>query len=259
MKKDGKQKSIEQNRERDYVTNKLLLVFTLAFAMLLFFMNISRMMKSTTSFILARNITYGVAWAAVVAFLVGIVMIVRGRKIGSEKKYRLFCGKNITVAAVFVAICVWALALVFSQSMLMLLYVFVPSVVVLYIIYYSYPREFFMIALASAASGIGIWLVGSELVNTSGVLVLAISGAVVLLLAAFTVWANICGGSIRIFGREFVPFKNDARYAIVYLTYVLALMLLVAAFLVSDLVMYFVLGIVAYLVLIGVYYTVKLI
>lgn len=257
--KNNKNTTAAQTKKSDYITNKLLLVFTLAFAMILFLMNMSRMMKSNTTWVLAENITKGVFWAGIVLIVGGIVMAVLEHKCGRDTKYVLFTGKNIARAGGFIAVCTGALSLVFSPAMLNLLYIFIPALVVLYIIFYSYPREFFMIALASAVAGVAIWLVGSEFVNASAMSVLVIAAAVIVVFAAVTVWAQIKSGKIKLFGREFEVFKADARYAIVYLTYVLALLLLGAAFLVPDFILYFVLGIVAYIVLIGVYYTVKLI
>ncbi len=257
--KNNSNNNAAQTKKSDYVTNKLLLVFTLAFAMILFLMNMSRMMKLNTTFVLANNITTGVFWAAVAVLVGGIVMAFVEHKRGRDTKYVLFTGKNIARAGAFIAVCTGALSLVFSPTMLMLLYIMIPALVVLYIIFYSYPREFFVIALASAVSGVAIWLVGSDLINEKDLSVLILGAAVIVVIAAFTVWAQVKGGKIKLFGREIEVFKADARYAIVYLTYVLALLLLVAAFLVPDFILYFVLGIAAYIVLVGVYYTVKLI
>lgn len=246
-------------KKKDYVTNKLLLVFTLAFALLLLLMNIGRMMKSTATFMGAYTAVRVIAVCAIAVTVIGIVMMISEHSKKLDVKYSLLSGKNVTMCALFVAVCTSALSIVFSQSMLMLLYIFVPAVVVLYIIFYSYQREFFMIALSCIVGGIGIWLLGSDLVNSSDMLAIIGAAAIVVLCAAFTIWAQIGGGKIKLFGRELAPFKSDARYGIVYLTFVLVLALLAAALLAADLAIYFVFGLIAYIVLIGVYYTVKLI
>ena len=259
MKDNNMSKGAADNKKKDYVTNKLLLVFTFAFALLMLLMNVGRMMKSTATFMGAYTAVKVVAVVAAVATVAGIVMMIVERVKKADVKYRLFAGKNVTLCAFFLAICAAALSIVFSQSMLMLLYIFVPAVVALYIIYYSYQREFFMIAASSIIGGTGIWLLGSELINSGDMLVIIASAVAVVILAAFTVWANIGKGKIKLFGRELCPFKSDARYGIVYLTYVLVLMLLAAAFLAADIAIYFVFGLIAYIVLLGVYYTIKLI
>ncbi len=259
MKENKSPKDAAIYRKKDYVTNKLLLVFTLAFALLLLLMNVGRMMKSTATFMTAYTMVKVVTVVAALLTVAGIVMMIVESSKKKDVKYKLLSGKNVTVAALFVTICAAALSLVFSQSMLMLLYIFVPAVVVLYIIYYSYQREFFLIALACIVGGIGIWLLGSDLVNTRDVLAIAGAAAAVVLSAVFTLWAQLGKGKVNLFGREFTPFKSDARYGIVYLTCLLVILLLVAAFLAPDLAMYFVFALIAYIVLTGVYYTVKLI
>ena len=245
--------------KRDYVTNKLLLVFTLAFALLLLFTNIGRMMKSTVSFMTAWNIAKIASGVSVAAVIAGISMLIVEKAKGIDTKFKLFSGKNITVVGAVIAICSIALSLVFSSSMLMLLYVFIPALVVLYIVYYSYPRDFFMIALSAILSGAAIWLLISDIVNSADGLILGIAAAVIVILAIFTVIAQINGGVVKLFGREVTLFRDGAKYALVYLTYLLSVMLLVAAFLAFDLAIYFIFGLIGYILLIGVYYTVKLI
>ena len=247
------------NRQKDYVTNKLLLVFTIAFAMLLLLMNVGRMMKSTNTFLTAHLLTKVVAVAAIVLVVFGVVLSIVSAVKKRDVSYVLLSGKNISAAALFIAICTGALALAFNQSTLTLLYIFIPSVVVLYIIYYSYQREFFMLALTAGVGAAGIWLLSSDLAVTKTALITGAVAAAVILLAVVTVWAHICGGSIKLFGKEFSAFGKDARYGLVYLTFVLVLAMLVVAVLVPDLAIYFMLGLVGYIVFTGVFYTVKLI
>lgn len=245
--------------KRDYVTNKLLLVFTLAFVLLLFFTNVGRMMKSTTTYMLAWNMTKVVSVAAIALFVVGIVMIFVEKAKGKDVTCKLLAGRNVAVASFIIAACTGALALIFSGTMLMILYVLIPAIVVLYIVFYSYPKDYFMIVLSSILAGCGIWLLISDVVITADIYALAASAAAIIILAIFTVCANIGGGKIKLFGREFSPFKQDTKYALVYLTYVLSLLLLAAAFLAADIAIYFIFGLIAYILITGVYYTVKLI
>lgn len=247
------------NKKNDYVTNKLLLVFTLAFALILLLMNISRMMKSTATYLAAITLTKVSAIVAGAAVVLGIVMMIIEHSKKTDTSLKLFSGKNITIGALFVAICLFPLTQVFRAETLTLLYIFVPSVIVLYIIYYSYPREFFMITLACIVGGIGIWLLRSDVINSKDMLALIGAAAVIVLEALFTVWAQLGGGKISLFGRELSPFKKDARFGIVYLTFALVLALLAASFLAADLAIYFIFGLIAYIVIVGVYYTVKLI
>lgn len=241
------------DRQKDYVTNKLLLVFTLAFAVLLFVLNISNAMHSI-HMATALTVTRIVAIAGVAVLILGIGMACGEKAKKKDMSLKLFRGSHVAISGAFIAVCAGALSFAFLPEMITLLYICIPALVVLYIIRTTYPREFFFIALASVVGGLGIWLVGSEFINRD-VVVLAAVAAVIIILAVLTIIAQAGKGKI---GKKEI-FKNDAKYAIVYLSYVLVLLLLAASFLALDLTFYFVLGIVAYIVLIGIYYTVKLI
>ncbi len=240
-------------KQKDFVTNKLLLVFTLAFAVLLFVLNISNAMHSI-HMATALTVTRIVAIAGVAVLILGIGMACGEKAKKRDMSLKLFRGRHIAIAGAFIAICAGALSFAFLPQMVTLLYICIPALVVLYIVWHSYPREFFFIALAAVAGGLGIWLVGSEFINRDMIVIAAVA-AVIIALAVITVIAQIGKGKL---GKKEL-FKSDAKYAIVYLSYVLVLALLAAAFLVLDMTFYFVLGIVAYIVLVGIYYTVKLI
>ncbi len=246
-------------RAKDYVTNKLLLVFTIAFAMLLLLMNVGRMMKSVESFVLAHTITKVVCGVAILAIVAGIIMMIVEHNKKKDTRYVLLSGKNILITALFIAVCTGALAFIFDPKMLLLLYVFVPVIVVLYIIYYSYQREFFYIALSAAISASCVWLVGSTGDSRLSFVLAAVGVLVNLVLAAFAVWAQVKGGTVRAFGREFSAFKADSKYALVYISFALFAAVCVAALLLPSFAVYFTFGTVAYLVLAGIYYTIKLI
>ncbi len=252
-------KEITETVKKDYVTNKLLLVFTFAFALLLFFANIGRMMKNITTFILAWDITKVVAYVGAGLFVVGIVMLIveRAKKIGT--KYRLLSGKNVAVVSAVIAICSAALSLIFSPEMLTLIYIFIPALVVLYIIYYSYQREFFMTALASILSGTSIWLLMSDLVNSGDKIIFIAVEIVLVLLAVLAIVAGVRGGKLNLFGREISFFKENAKYALLYIAHALSILLLALAWFFPALAIYFIFALVGYVLLTGIYFTVKLI
>lgn len=245
--------------KKDYVTNKLLLVFTFAFALLLFFANIGRMMKNITTFMLSWNITKVVACVGAGLFVVGIIMLIVEKAKGRNTKYRLLSGKNISVVSAVIAITAAALSFIFSPEMLTLLYIFIPALVVLYIVYYSYQREFFMTALVSILGGVSIWLLMSDLVNTGDKFIFAVVEILLVLLAVFTIVANVRGGKFSLFGREIAFFKADAKYALAYIAHALSILLLAAAFFFPALAIYFIFALVAYILITGIYFTVKLI
>jgi hypothetical protein len=136
----------------------------------------------------------------------------------------------------------------------------VPAVVVLALIYYLYQREFFFIACQSILALLGVWLCdkgagGSYRIISYGYVVAA---AVLLLFFAF-----LCrkgqgeNGVVELGGRTWKCFSRDANYALLYAGAVIALVtLIVAAIGISPMALYAVS--VAWLLIMAVYYTVKL-
>lgn len=245
--------------KKDYVTNKLLLVFTFAFALLLFFANIGRMMKNVTTYVLALDMTRVASYIGAGLFVVGVIMLIIERAKKTSTKYRLLSGKNISVVSAVIAICSAALSFVFSPEMLTLIYIFIPALVVLYIVYYSYQHEFFMIALASILSGTSIWLLMSDLVNAADKFIFIAAGVILVLLTVFTIVAHSRGGKMHLFGREVSLFKADAKFALLYIAHALSILLLAAAWFFPAFAIYFIFALVGYVLLTGIYFTVKLI
>lgn len=245
--------------KKDYVTNKLLLVFTFAFAILLFFVNIGRMMSSIKTFKLAQKITGISAWVGIGLLAVGIAVFIIERVLKADTRYRLLSGKNIFVVSAVFTLAALLLNYRFWSDTLTLIYIFIPALVVLYIVYYSYQREFFMIALSTILSGVAIWLVMSDLIISGDILILAAVEAVILILAIITIIAHIRGGKFRLFGRELTLFKQDAKYALSYIASALSVLLLAAAFFFPAYALYFIFALIGYILLTGIYFTIKLI
>lgn len=136
----------------------------------------------------------------------------------------------------------------------------VPCVVVLALIYYLYQREFFLIACQSVLALLGIWICGKGLGSSRSVICYAyVAAAAVLIVLS----ALLCrkaqgnGGRIELGEKSWKCLSRDANYALLYAGAVVALVLLiVAAIGISSLALYGV--VVAWLLIMAVYYTVKL-
>lgn len=136
----------------------------------------------------------------------------------------------------------------------------VPAVVVLALIYYLYQHEFFLIGCQSALALLGIWMCGRGMDGGLKMLCYAYvaAAAVVLILAAFLCRkAQGEQGTVELAGKSRKLFSKDANYALLYAGAVIALVtLIVAAIGLSSMVLYAVS--VAWLLIMAVYYTVKL-
>lgn len=252
-----------QSRAQDYVTNKLLSVFTIAFVLIIALMSVSRMMRQIDTYMIAFRGVGILAWAllALTALFAGVAIYgkVNGR---TNEKYRLLTAGNIACVLGFATICFGLLALAFNDSMLRILYVLVPSVTVLYIIFHTYPSDFFALSAVCGFGAIGLWLMGSGMSGSIGSnkvwLVIGLLLAFIAVATVLTIVIQANGGALCRSGK-FRVFKNEARYALLYVTYALIAVLTALTWIFAGAMMYyFVLGLLAYLVAVGIYYTIKM-
>lgn len=146
----------------------------------------------------------------------------------------------------------------YDQGVRLMRYI-VPAVVVLALIYYLYQHEFFYIACQSLLALLGIWLCDKGLGSLSMArYVYVVAAAVLLLFFAFLCRKGQSeGGVVELAGRSWKCFSRDANYALLYAGAVIALVtLVVAAIGISAMALYAVS--VAWLLIMAVYYTVKL-
>ena len=146
----------------------------------------------------------------------------------------------------------------FDESGIRLLYVAVPAVAVLALIYYLYQREFFFAAVLSALGLLGVKVVPYHFgfpaiaYGYAVVLGVALVGAVVV----FRVM-QAAEGKLRLKGNWVEVLPKSANYALLYVTCGVVAAVVIAALLLGGLaVLYGVL--VAWLLILAVYYTVRL-
>lgn len=148
----------------------------------------------------------------------------------------------------------------FWGSGIQLMYVAVPVVVILAIVFYLYQREFFLIATESALTLLVVWItakgLGGQYAMISYVSV-AVAALAVVAVAGMCRKAQAGNGVLEVSGRDVRFFAKDANYAMLYLgAIILLLVLILAAIGISQMALYAVT--VAWLLVAAVYYTVKL-
>jgi len=245
-------------RAQDYVANKLLSVFTIAFLLILGLVYVSRLMSRAPSFVSTfKAMPWIAAGFGVLTVVCAVIAIIQATK-GVKHEYRLCTAKHFAFVFGFTALCALLLARAFTKNTLTFLYVLIPTVAVLYIIFYTYPRDFFTVAAASGIGAITVWAL--ESLNSIGMYpillfaLLILSVLVVVLLIVGTAIAQKKDG--KLFGKQI--FDSLTLYPLLYLTYALVAAALIATFLLGSAVLYIAaFGLVGYLVAIGIYYTVR--
>ena len=137
----------------------------------------------------------------------------------------------------------------------------VPGIVVLAILYYLYQREFFLIAALSALSLLGIWLCSHGMTGRKAVLCWIYVLCALVLIGAVTWGCSLCqkaDGAFTWKGKKLQLLSKDANYLLIFITAgVAAALLLCAALSLPAMALYAVA--VAWLLVMAVYYTVKII
>lgn len=151
-------------------------------------------------------------------------------------------------------------AWIFYGAGIHLMYVVVPVVVALAVIFYLYQREFFLVSCESALALLTIWVCSKGMNGSHAVI--AYGCAVVSVLAVLAA-AGLCRkaqaerGVVEFSGREVRVFSKDANYVMLYLGSIILLLVLILAVIgINQMALYAVT--VAWLLIAAVYYTVKL-
>ncbi len=132
------------------------------------------------------------------------------------------------------------------------------SAAVLALVYYLYPREFFLISFSSALGILGLWLIRRAAGTPHTVLLYSYLTAAALLLAliAFGTWKLQKENGVW---KDHRLFHKKAIYPLVYLTCALIAVLLAAGVILGGSMAYYLLfAVVVWVLIMAVYFTVKL-
>ena len=151
-------------------------------------------------------------------------------------------------------------AWLFPDTGLNLVCVMVPVAIVLALVYYLYQKEFFLICCQSALALAGVWLYARGGLGRRGLLCYGAAAAVLVLVTAVLSWmAQKNRGVITAKGgRELWQLSKDANYVLLYVGSVVSLLVLAGIAMGLSAVLLSAVA-VAWLLIMAVYYTMKLI
>lgn len=248
--------------QRDYITNKVLSVFTLCLLGVLLLMLLYRIAAYGNTYLLGRRITEVICGLGVLGVIWGILKTMSERKRNQDMRFRLLRGSHIIVTFAAVILCM-AAVLVFGPEVIKLLYIILPAIAVYYLIFHSYPREFFVISVDCGLLAMLLYVVRRALASTSHhwVAWLVAAAAVVLCLiqcaGVFYIKKHGCRGLVD--GQMTELFNEGNAHAMMLVTgVVLAVLPIAAAALGAQIAYYLIFVALAYLFVTAVYYTVKM-
>lgn len=247
--------------EEEYTTNKVLTVFSICLLGVLVLMVLQRLLNYANTWMTGMLVAKVLLGVGVACVLCGVVLLVREASGHRSGVRRILSGRNVLIASI-VMVLAMASIVEFGAGPIKVLYVILPVLAVYYLVYHSYAREFFLIAI-DAGVGMGLmWLVHRALDTTNFVWVAyaALAAAIVLTIAQLIVVAVLRGKNGKITYRGKKADMQFSRNAYTMLTITPVLMaVLVAAVLFAPTHILIALGVAAaYLFITAVYYTVKL-
>lgn len=252
------QKAVQRAREEDVVLTRVLwwILGTVALEALLLLLNKVYVNFSTEqiNLVLAIQAAFQVLSIALpICFVVLLVWTLMSWKASRSAKVPGI----LTVISLILAACAVVIRVYYSSG-IRFLYVAVPAVAVLALIYYLYQREFFFAAVLSALGLLGVKVAPqatSDPLTAYGYLAVL---AVILVAAVICFRMVQCRkGRLKFLGKQVELLPESANYVMLYVTCALVAVAVIAALLLGGLtVLYGVL--VAWLLILAVYYTVRL-
>ncbi len=189
--------------------------------------------------------------------IAGGVWFFRRRKSGKTTLLSGVAALSALALAIFCGI-LWG----FYPSGVTLLFVLVPAVAVLALVYYLYQRECFLAIFLSALGVLGMWLVrkGSAGPYVRLIQVYLLVMAIVSLAALLVLyWLRKQNGVMTLQGKQVRILHKKANYPLLYLTCVVMLVAFAAAlFAAPALTYYLIFGLIIWVFVLVVYYTVQL-
>ena len=136
-------KKMKNTQEQDYVTNKILAVFSLCLFGVMGLWYVNSLLRSN-NFLIGLRIFSVMRWIGLALVIGSAAVMMMDQKNGRSSK-RLFAGRNLLVASVLFTL----LAFLLDRDpvrMIKLCYGLLPALAIYYLIYHSYQPEFFTVA-----------------------------------------------------------------------------------------------------------------
>jgi hypothetical protein len=200
-----------------------------------------------------RPVFHVLTYVLAACFVVLLIAYLAARRAGKRGKAL----GVLTVVFFLLDVCV-GVTWTFSASGVKFLYIAVPVVGVLALVYYLYQHEFFLVAVLSALGLLGVWVLPHD-AGTALQAYVMLAIIIVILVAAAIVCRMLQTkqGCLPVKGELKRIFPANANYALIYLTCIIVAVVIVLAFVLGALA--FLYGVlVAWLLIMAVYYTVRM-
>lgn len=249
-------------KEEEYVTNKVLIVFSLCLSGVLILMGIKNLVNYGSTYSMGIMLIKVLLAISFIGVVCGIFMIVREKKKNINTNMRILTGRNVFIVFL-VSFIMFVLVNRYVFLVFKLFYIILPVLAVYYLIYHSYQAEFTVIAFDGgfAISMLFVAKRAMESTNFKNMVYPAVLCMVILLVFQLIIVLKIknSDGKIRIFKKDYeLAFSKNAYKMMIITPFIMTLAVAFGAFTAPVISLYTVFAVAAYLFITGVYYTVKL-
>ncbi|MDP4109533.1 MAG: hypothetical protein Q8878_05820 [Bacillota bacterium] len=252
-----------QKNDSDYISTKVITMFLLALLGIFLLMVVYRLLCYGSTFIYGLYAVKGIFAAGVIAAGYGAVKYRNEKKASGEGPKKLLTGANYIFIGAVMIFCALALLYYDYTISIKMLYTLLPSIAVLYLIFHTYPREFFSISVICATGAVCLWSLSRTLTGDGTgkrPLYLVVMGLAFLgIELAIVLRASRNNGVLKIFGRKLSLLSQDATLLPVLLAGLTAVLTIVFSFVLGAMAAFYCMfAVFIYLFIAAVFYTVKL-
>ncbi len=244
------EKNLKKTKKQDVATQRILAVFVMAAVVLWAMSKLYGIMTTSKTFMLGQIVNTVLLVVGGIAAVVFIMLSIRERKQGSVCETQILSNSFFALCSMVICVSSFILAVDFYYGM-HILYVFLPVVAVLYLVYYVFERQFFSYCVASAMSISAAYWCYSGVWERIPALLIA---GILCLVPVVLTFVN--SGSLQKVSEIFLGKQYDKRYTVLVYA-VMLLLLAVAAVLQGKVALIISLCMGAYLLAAAVYYTIK--
>ncbi|MBQ3134492.1 MAG: hypothetical protein IJB75_01600 [Oscillospiraceae bacterium] len=252
------------NKQEDTALNRALLWFAAAMVLEFLLLLVDRyyigFIADSAGIALAQALHVVIRVVAVLGLVGGVAAAVWCRKASVKCGELAFAPMMISAVAFAFGIS-GALIVLFYTAAVDLLCVLVPALGVLALVYYLYQKEFFVSALCAGVGLLGLWLVRRGSARMGVLIDLYAVAALVVLVAALVLLFCVKkqSGTLTVKGKKVVLFGKQTEYLPVVLSCIFSLLALAVGFVLGSAAAFYLLfGLLVWLLVLLVYYTVKL-
>ena len=254
-------KNMPQKKE-DYITNKVLAVFTVCLGGVLILMGLKKLIDFGTTFLIGMMVVRILMGVAALGVLVGIFLAVREKKNGVDNTYRILTGRNIIIvfAASFVIL---ALVHHYGFPIFKVFYGLLPVLAVYYLIYHSYQPEFCVMSVDCGVAIAMLLIVRRAQISANVKYLAWVAAALCIALAIVQIAAVLqikkAGSKLKLGTHKWdFRFSSNAYGMMLATPVIMAALVTLGAAMGLTIALYAIFVAAAYLFVTAVYYTVKL-